>query len=63
MTKILAILTALVGIILAVTPWVLRFSADRIALADVLIGGIVVAVLGLLSYEALASGSSHRAQH
>jgi len=42
---------------------VLRFSADRIALADVLIGGIVVAVLGLLSYEALASGSSHRAQH
>jgi hypothetical protein len=63
MTRVLAILTVLVGIILAVTPWVLRFAADRVALADVLIGGIVVAVLGLLSYQTLASASTHRTQH
>jgi drug/metabolite transporter (DMT)-like permease len=63
MTKILAILTALVGIVLAVTPWLLHFTGDRVARTDVLIGGIVVAVLGLLTYETLVSARTHRAQH
>ncbi len=63
MNKVLAILTVLVGIVLAVTPWVLRFTADRVALADVLIAGIVVAILGLLSYETLVSAGTHRTQH
>ena len=63
MTEILAILTALVGIILAVTPWLLRFTSDWVARTDVLIGGLVVAVLGLLSYQTLVSTRAHRTQH
>jgi hypothetical protein len=63
MTKVLAIVTALVGVVLAVTPWVLRFTADRVARTDVLIGGLVVAILGLLTYETLVSARTHRAQH
>jgi hypothetical protein len=63
MTKTLAILTALVGIVLAATPWLLRFTGDRVALTDVLVGGIVVAVLGLLSYQTLVSAGPRRAQH
>jgi drug/metabolite transporter (DMT)-like permease len=64
MTKILALVTALVGVVLAVTPWLLRFTGDRVARMDVVIGGLVVAVLGLLSYETLVSASrTQRAQH
>jgi SPW repeat len=63
MTKVFAILTVLVGIVLAVTPWLLRFTSDRVARADVLVGGIVVAILGLLSYQTLVSANTHRTQH
>jgi hypothetical protein len=63
MTEILAILTALVGIILAVTPWLLRFTADRVARTDVLIGGLVVAAPGLLTYEPLVYARARRTQH
>ena len=60
MTKVLAILTALVGVALAVTPWLLRFAADRLAFADVLVVGLAVAVLGLLSYEAIIATRPRR---
>ena len=60
MTKVLAILTALVGVALAVTPWLLRFTTDRLAFADVLVVGLAVAVLGLLSYEAIIATRPRR---
>jgi len=63
MIKVLAILTALVGVALAITPWLLRFTADRAAFVAVLVGGLAVAVLGILSYEAIVATRPHRPQH
>ena len=45
--RLLSWLTVLVGLVLIVTPWIFRFSADRTAVLDITIGGIVVALLGL----------------
>jgi SPW repeat len=42
-------LTILVGLILAATPWLLHFRRDHVAFLDVLIGGAVVGVLGLVT--------------
>jgi hypothetical protein len=58
MAKIISALTIVIGIALAITPWVFRFTADRPALLDVAIGGIVVAVLGALTYGALTTASA-----
>jgi hypothetical protein len=49
MARILSIITVLVGLALIGTPWVLRFAADRTAVADVVVIGIVVALLGLFT--------------
>jgi uncharacterized protein involved in cysteine biosynthesis len=46
--RVLSGLTILVGLLLAVTPWVFRFTSDWIALLDVAVGGLVVAMLGLI---------------
>jgi hypothetical protein len=56
MAKILSILTVLVGLGLAGTPWLLRFTADRVAAADVVVGGIIVTVLGIFTTAALLAG-------
>lgn len=45
--RLLVWLMVLVGVILAIAPWLLRFTADRTALVDVATGGIIVALLGL----------------
>ncbi len=56
----LAGLTTLVGIVLALTPWLLSFTQDHVAVLDTAIGGIVVAVLGIsLFYQATAPAPRH----
>jgi hypothetical protein len=47
MGKILAVLTMLVGLPLAITAWVFSFAGDRGACFDVATGGVIVALLGL----------------
>jgi hypothetical protein len=47
MGKILAVLTMLVGLTLAITPWVFSLAGDRGAFVDVATGGVIVALLGL----------------
>jgi hypothetical protein len=49
MARILSFITVLVGLALVGPPWLLRFSADRTAVADVVVTGIVVALLGLFT--------------
>jgi hypothetical protein len=63
MSKVLSILVVLVGLALAVSPWVLRFRADRVAAIDVLVGGIVVVVLGALLHWTVTATPAHRPQH
>jgi|RhiMetdeSRZDD1v2_1073273.scaffolds.fasta_scaffold860003_2 hypothetical protein len=54
MAKLLSILTVLAGLVLAGTPWLFRFTSDRMALADVVVGGLVVALLGIFTTASLA---------
>jgi hypothetical protein len=63
MSKLLSILTVLVGLALAVSPWVLRFRSDRVAAIDVLVGGIIVVVLGASLYWMETTTPVHRPQH
>lgn len=60
MARILSIITALVGLALIGTPWVLRFTADRTAVADVVVTGIVVAVLGIFTTVELLADDLQR---
>ena len=45
--RVLSWLIVLVGLVLAVTPWLLRFATDRVAELDVVIGGAIVALVGI----------------
>jgi hypothetical protein len=62
--RLLAWLTLLAGLVLAVTPWLLGFTGDHIARIDVLVGGLVVGLLGAaLSWLALSTGPAARLTH
>ena len=45
--RVLSWLIILIGLVLVATPWLLRFASDRVARLDVVIGGLVVAILGI----------------
>jgi predicted benzoate:H+ symporter BenE len=57
MARILSVVTVLVGLALIGTPWLLRFTADRTAVADVVVTGIIVALLGMFTTVDLLAGS------
>lgn len=62
--RLLAWLTLLAGFVLAVTPWLLGLAGDHIARTDVLVGGLVVALLGVaLSWLAPSAGPAARLTH
>jgi hypothetical protein len=44
---VLSWLIFLIGLILIATPWLLSFTADRVARLDVVVGGVIVAILGI----------------
>jgi hypothetical protein len=60
MARILSVVTVLVGLALMGTPWVLRFTADRTAVADVVVTGILVAVLGIFTTADLLADDLRR---
>lgn len=61
--RVLSVLTFLVGLVLAVTPWFLHFRSDHVAFLDVAVGGIVVAVLGLVTYMVGMAGPRPHSSH
>jgi hypothetical protein len=64
MQRLFSWLTVLVGLGLAVTPWLFHFTTDWVAFMDALAAGIIVALLGLgLTYAALGSTTDHRPSH
>jgi hypothetical protein len=57
MTTLLSVLTFLAGFALVITPWLFHFTTDHAAFSDVVIGGLVVMLLGiLLTVEASLTG-------
>jgi hypothetical protein len=62
--RLLAWLTLLVGVVLAITPWPLHFASDRVAMVDVATGGVIVALLGLaLAYVSQGITTDRRVPH
>ena len=62
--QMLSWLIVVVGLVLAATPWILRFTADRVASLDVTVGGVVVALLGLtLAYGMTPAPADRRPSH
>ena len=45
--RMLSWLIVLIGLVLAITPWLLRFATDRVAELDVVVGGAVVVLVGV----------------
>lgn len=56
-------LIVLVGLVLAATPWLLSFARDRVAQLDVLIGGAIVALLGLALIWGVGPAATRRLSH
>jgi SPW repeat len=61
--RVLSWLIVLIGVVLAATPWILRFAGDHIARLDVTIGGVVVALLGLALIYAMEPAATRRLSH
>jgi hypothetical protein len=61
--RMLSWLIVLIGLALAVTPWLLRFTGDRIARLDVVIGGVVVALLGIAMVYMAQPEATRRLSH
>jgi len=45
--RMLSWLIVLIGLVLAVTPWLFRFATDRVAELDVVVGGAIVVLVGI----------------
>jgi len=45
--RMLSWLIILIGLVLTITPWLLRFATDRVAELDVVIGGAIVTLVGV----------------
>jgi hypothetical protein len=56
-------LIVLIGLILIVTPWLLSFATDRVAQLDAVVGGMIVAILGLVQVYALQLRPTERLSH
>jgi hypothetical protein len=62
--QMLSWLIVLVGLVLAATPWLLRFTSDRVASLDVTVGGVIVALLALaLAYGTTPAPADRRLSH
>jgi SPW repeat len=61
--RVLSWLIVLIGVILIATPWLLSFAGDRVAQLDVVIGGVVVAILGIALVYAMQPHATQRLSH
>jgi hypothetical protein len=51
------------GLVLAVTPWLLSFATDRAARLDVMVGGAIVALLGIALIYVMQPEPTQRLSH
>jgi hypothetical protein len=61
--RVLSWLIVLIGLVLAATPWLLRFAMDRVARFDVVIGGLIVAIVGIALVSVLEPRPTQRLSH
>jgi len=61
--RMLSRLIILIGLVLAITPWLLRFATDRVAELDVAIGGAIVALVGVALVYAMPPEPTRRLSH
>ena len=61
--RMLSWLIILIGLVLAITPWLLRFATDRVAELDVVIGGAIVALVGVALVYAMPPEPTQRLSH
>ena len=61
--RVVSWLVILAGLILIVMPWLLSFATDRVAQLDAVVGGIVVAILGIIQVYALQPTPTQRLSH
>ena len=61
--RMLSWLIVLFGLALAVTPWLLSFARDHVARAHVVIGGVIVALLGVALIYAAPPEPARRLSH
>ncbi len=61
--RVLSWLTVLIGLVLIVTPWLLSFATDRVARLDVVIGGALVALVGIALVYAAQPEPTRRLSH
>lgn len=61
--RVLSWLTVLIGLVLTATPWLLSFATDRVARLDVMIGGAVVALVGIALVYAVQPAATRRLSH
>jgi hypothetical protein len=58
--RVLSWLIVLIGLILIATPWLLSFAEDRVAELDAVVGGVIVAILGIVQVYALQPRPAQR---
>ena len=61
--RVLSWLIVLIGLILIATPWLLSFAGDRVAELDAVVGGVIVAILGIVQVYALQPRPAQRLSH
>jgi hypothetical protein len=61
--RVLSWLIVLIGLVLIVTPWLLRFATDRIAQLDVVVGGAIVTLLGIVLVYMMPPAPAPRLSH
>ena len=61
--RVLSWLIVLIGLILIATPWLLSFAGDRVAELDTVVGGVIVAILGIVQVCALQPRPTQRLSH
>ena len=61
--RVLSWLIVLAGLVLIATPWLLRFAGDRVAELDTVVGGLIVAILGIVQVYALQPRPTQRLSH
>jgi hypothetical protein len=61
--RVLSWLIVLIGLILIATPWLLSFATDRVAQLDAVVGGVIVAILGVVQVYALQPRPAQRLSH
>ena len=61
--RVLSWLIVLIGVVLLITPWLLSFATDRVARLDVVVGGAIVALVGIALVYSVQPEPTRRLSH